>query len=73
VFADDVPSDAHREGAVTATAQLIKAQKLNRILGSGMVFLWFQESCFAAVCLLIRGMEGSDVFQLHTEFVIINI
>lgn len=38
-----------------------------------MVSLWFQESGFAAVCLHIWGMEGSDVCQLRIEFVIINI
>lgn len=72
VFADLVPSDAHHEGTVPGSAQFRKAQKLNHISGSGMVSLWFQESCFAAVCLL-WGMEGNDAYQLHKYFVIINI
>lgn len=57
---------------IPVTAQFRQAQKLNHISGSGMVSLWFQESCFAAVCLL-WGMESSDAYQLHKDFVIINI
>lgn len=67
-----MPSDTDHEGTVPAAAQFRKAQKLNHILGSGMVSLWFQESCFAASCLLWE-MEGSDAYQLHKDFVIINI
>lgn len=73
LFADLVPGNSPHESAVASTAQDIKAQKLIHSLGSGMASLWFQESCFAAVCLLIWGTEVSNVCQLHMEPVITDV